>query len=766
MVINGDEAGPSDPLALLLSLPISHPSYSEILRRAPRPLTHSKTLAKIVNRLNTTLLVSTRNIIAADRTAAWAAVSELVEKAEDLVVDHGKGWLEAALAAISSLELPLSTLQQPMKLINILLTVSVRYPSFEREAVQPLMGKIALSLTRLLSRAANEQDLDSLSFSIEQTQRILMIYPAPFRPSISSLRALLRAIIFNCPIPPAPGSSTFGYPLNAPEDLIQISAELFAHLHLAVGKSQAPTVWAEDLKYARGIVDYAFSEYGRDAFTDNSAYASRIPHPSDLPPLPEDPAARSDAALHLLEGGVEVVVALLSVNSIRAVSVPLSSLIQTGVRCLTLSPTISVAGHVSPLHHAMLLGGLTRIWTAGLLICGSIMTACGDHLLPFLSSILEQSTSLLDQLPSAMSSSTAQILSFLHICFSLFPPALVPIEYPTRILKYCIARVGLLLESKSPSSIGPAANGSEGRRGKKRARGAEEGLIGSLEGRESKPISAQDVEVILGCLKLVPLLHGTPLLAPSITLLSIRLHLSIHLRLEMMTSSAFAAPGDLSRLTDTVAQVLEAAMMMVDNQAGTAKGWKTIIVSLLGQPHADKTSMLLHPHAPPTVRPQPPLSALHFFAPENEEEKKLRLELGLGRLEDEQREGDEDDTMEVCIVSEQQPNGQPTIERATVLSTISDSTLHLRPAEPAVAQPATTILQTVSKSDSDSANRQDQSTALEENGANEISLIKQVMEDGPARGDLVFPTVMDDEDEAFPELDSGSSDGMVSEGEE
>lgn len=37
---------------------------------------------------------------------------------------------------------------------------------------------------------------------------------------------------------------------------------------------------------------------------------------------------------------------------------------------------------------------------------------------------------------------------------------------------------------------------------------------------------------------------------------------------------------------------------------------------------------MLHPSLPPLPRPAPPLSALHYFAPESDEEKRLRLELG------------------------------------------------------------------------------------------------------------------------------------------
>jgi len=45
-------------------------------------------------------------------------------------------------------------------------------------------------------------------------------------------------------------------------------------------------------------------------------------------------------------------------------------------------------------------------------------------------------------------------------------------------------------------------------------------------------------------------------------------------------------------------------------------------------------SLLLHPSLPPMNRPQPPISSLHFLAPENDEEKRIRLELGFTTTHD------------------------------------------------------------------------------------------------------------------------------------
>ena len=93
------QAGPSDPLALLLSLPLSHHSFLDLLRRVRASLLLSKSLSRLVGRLNACLLGSAGTVSAADKAIGWRAVEILVEKDESLVVDHGKGWLDVAMAA-------------------------------------------------------------------------------------------------------------------------------------------------------------------------------------------------------------------------------------------------------------------------------------------------------------------------------------------------------------------------------------------------------------------------------------------------------------------------------------------------------------------------------------------------------------------------------------------------------------------------------------------------------------------------------------------
>ena len=87
--------------------------------------------------------------------------------------------------------------------------------------------------------------------------------------------------------------------------------------------------------------------------------------------------------------------------------------------------------------------------------------------------------------------------------FTLYPPSLCPIEYPTRVLRLCLARLSPLLELKTQTNLanGSGVSGGGGKRGKKRARGQEDSLIGSLEGRQSRPMSGNIVDIILAFLK-------------------------------------------------------------------------------------------------------------------------------------------------------------------------------------------------------------------------------------------------------------------------
>lgn len=165
---------------------------------------------------------------------------------------------------------------------------------------------------------------------------------------------------------------------------------------------------------------------------------------------------------------------------------------------------------------------------------------------------------------------------------------------------------------------------------------------------------------------MVPLLHTAPLLSPALLTLSIRLHISLYLSLPTI-SHLLQPPHQAGRLGNALADVLEKAALINEGQGGTSRGWKSVILSIMvcleskqssvcsdlviaqceqrlidQEPRGDSFSLLLHPSLPPLHRPQPPLSQLHFFSTETEEEKRLRLEMGFAtELDLENEAGDE-----------------------------------------------------------------------------------------------------------------------------
>jgi hypothetical protein len=92
------------------------------------------------------------------------------------------------------------------------------------------------------------------------------------------------------------------------------------------------------------------------------------------------------------------------------------------------------------------------------------------------------------------------MLGFLQLLLEQYPPALAPVDYASRLLRHCLTQYASVLDSR-PGVITATAESGGGKRGKKRARGAEDGLIGGLEGRETKALSEHTVEIVMSCLK-------------------------------------------------------------------------------------------------------------------------------------------------------------------------------------------------------------------------------------------------------------------------
>jgi len=83
----------------------------------------------------------------------------------------------------------------------------------------------------------------------------------------------------------------------------------------------------------------------------------------------------------------------------------------------------------------------------------------------------------------------------------MYPSSIVPVEYPTRLLRLSLAQLSPLLDPKGQAVPAPAADSSSSKKGKKRARGAEDGLVGGLEGRDRVNLTEEEVDVIVESLK-------------------------------------------------------------------------------------------------------------------------------------------------------------------------------------------------------------------------------------------------------------------------
>ena len=98
-----------------------------------------------------------------------------------------------------------------------------------------------------------------------------------------------------------------------------------------------------------------------------------------------------------------------------------------------------------------------------------------------------------------------QLLRFHSFFLELYPSSIVPVEYPTRLLKLSLGHLSPLLDPKGQAvpttDIVTNGSGSSSKKGKKRARGAEDGLVGGLEGRDRANLLSEEVDVIVESLK-------------------------------------------------------------------------------------------------------------------------------------------------------------------------------------------------------------------------------------------------------------------------
>ncbi|OCF37432.1 hypothetical protein I316_00553 [Kwoniella heveanensis BCC8398] len=607
-------------LSLLGPLPFSHPSNLPLLQShkpftVPSSLSQSS-LNKYTSRLNS--LILSREDGPEKRSALEIADAVVAQDEEGWVMsNYGKGWVGTCLSYVATPSSPLNHVSPYLSLLATLVLSASQYPSFEREVVHPIMGKLSVSLGKLFQRnlAENQPDWDVVLELLSTIKKLLLHSPANFRPLVPNLKPAALTLILQLP------SSSSPYPPSVPAEVRRSASDLLASLHVTSGKASAPQAWGAEMRDALGGFGKAVAGLTADAWEAEPVKVTPPSHPSALPELPVDPLGRLAVALDWIEGYVEVMQGLLRFPTNRPVPVPIAQI---------------TVPYISPQHHAALLASLPRLWTAGLQLLGGVALACGDHIFPHLGSILDHTVWLAERLPSSMIESQAQLLKFHHLILNLYPPALLAAEYPSRLIRLSLKQLSPLLENRSRSTDVNAANGGGagvgGKRGKKRARGAEDGLVGGLEGRDGRSLAENEVAVIIQALQLSSLLHPTPLLSPSLLTYSIRLHLSLYLSLPSLSSS-IESPVSFSEVQANVHDVLKDAVLITEGENGTGRGWKSLIISVLQ--HKDESlAPILHPSLPPLQRPLPPLSQLHFFVKEGEEERKERLGMGFGSLDD------------------------------------------------------------------------------------------------------------------------------------
>ncbi|TXT10694.1 hypothetical protein VHUM_02199 [Vanrija humicola] len=607
-------------LTLLAALPLPSAALSELVSQQA-PFAHPSRLPtaavnKFLARLNAA--------VGARDPAACALAAAIVEQDTEgyATAQAGKGWMGAALGALAAPATPAESLEPYLALVGALVYAAPFAPSLEREVVLPSLGKLAVSLARLVERLAPAAEWAGLLAVLGAIRTLLLANPAPFRPTTASLRPVLTGLLLRIP------------PTLAPEPVVRAAAETLAALHLVAGKAGAPAAWGADMKDALGGFAAGVAGLAADAWIEEAPRAAPFTAPVTLPPLPVDPVVRAEAATAWVEGYAELVLALLRLPSARPVPVPLVQIVSCALRAVNLTFETPVAEHVSPVHHAALLSAIPRLNTAGLLLLGQAALSCGDHLLPHLTAILEHTVYLLEATPAYMADARAKLLLWHTIWLEQYPAAVLPAEYTTRLLRFALGVIGTALDAKPTTAAVPV---HQGKRGKKRGRGAEDALVGGLEGRAPKPMSKADAEVIVAALELTPLLHSAPLLSPALLNFSIRLHLSLFLSLPGRIAS-FADKTTHLELERAVTAALEHVALMNEGSGGTSRDIRVLLLSLLPTFKTESSrqafSLLLHPALPPMARPLPLLSQLHYFAPESDEEKKIRREMGFFTAEE------------------------------------------------------------------------------------------------------------------------------------
>ena len=145
-------AGPSSA-HVLTTLPITHPSFLPLFEQTSLASLDIKSRDKILSRINTAVIGRDQQ----DKSGGWRAASLILNESEEEGVRWGKGWIGSCLGTLGDSGRPLGSTLPALTLLRGLVLMSGRYPSFERDVVAPVMGKLALSLMKMLERSMGEK---------------------------------------------------------------------------------------------------------------------------------------------------------------------------------------------------------------------------------------------------------------------------------------------------------------------------------------------------------------------------------------------------------------------------------------------------------------------------------------------------------------------------------------------------------------------------------------------------------------------------------
>lgn len=179
-------------LSLLLTLPLLHPSYITLID-THYPLkfpsnTNQQTLSKFLARI-TTALISKSPIHDVERRSALSIGTQLIKQDQEgyVLLNHGKAWISSCVLLLSSSSgsgvVPLEEMKEVLHLMEVVVIGSRGYPGFEREVVQPVMGKLGVGLGRLVDKYIAERDWDMVVSAVTTCKWITVSAPLSCLPN-------------------------------------------------------------------------------------------------------------------------------------------------------------------------------------------------------------------------------------------------------------------------------------------------------------------------------------------------------------------------------------------------------------------------------------------------------------------------------------------------------------------------------------------------------------------------------------------------------